>query len=198
MQDLIPFIVTAAALVGSPRPATLSLAAVGAAFGPRRGSRHLVGLFIAMLVVIGVTASGVTAAVLAIPGAAPVLGAASAAYLIYLAWKKIATAPPLGETAYETKGPSVLGGLLLSFANPKGYAAMVALFSGFTLITGEPMADTALKCAIVLPTMLALHIAWMFIGAALTRLFRDARVNRMINISFAVLLLASVALAVLI
>ena len=156
MQDLIPFIVTAAALVGSPGPA------------------------------------------LAIPGAAPVLGAASAAYLIYLAWKKIATAPPLGETADETKGPSVLGGLLLSFANPKGYAAMVALFSGFTLITGEPMADTALKCAVVVPTMLALHIAWMFIGAALTRLFRDARVNRMINISFAVLLLASVALAVLI
>jgi threonine/homoserine/homoserine lactone efflux protein len=41
----------------------------------------------------------------------------------------------------------------------------------------------------------AVNVAWLLAGAALTRLFRDPRTNRAINVAFAVLLVASVALA---
>jgi len=37
---------------------------------------------------------------------------------------------------------------------------------------------------------------WLLSGALLTRFFRDPRTNRIINVAFAVLLLASVALAI--
>ena len=40
-------------------------------------------------------------------------------------------------------------------------------------------------------------VTWLFVGSALTRAFRQRRVNRAINVASAVLLLASVALALL-
>jgi threonine/homoserine/homoserine lactone efflux protein len=40
------------------------------------------------------------------------------------------------------------------------------------------------------------NVLWLLSGAMLTRFFRDPRSNRMINIAFAVLLLASVVIAV--
>jgi threonine/homoserine/homoserine lactone efflux protein len=39
------------------------------------------------------------------------------------------------------------------------------------------------------------NIAWLLTGALLTRFFRDPRTNRIVNVTFAVLLLVSVGLA---
>lgn len=49
MEGLAGFILAALALTGSPGPANLSLAATGAAFGPRRGMRYSAGLIAALL-----------------------------------------------------------------------------------------------------------------------------------------------------
>jgi threonine/homoserine/homoserine lactone efflux protein len=55
--------------------------------------------------------------------------------------------------------------------------------------------DAALKATILLALMIAVDLAWLSAGAALTRLFREPRTNRAINVTFAVLLVASVAVA---
>jgi threonine/homoserine/homoserine lactone efflux protein len=52
METYISFVLAALALVGSPGPNTLSLAAVGAAFGMRRGIGFMLGLTFGMLLVI--------------------------------------------------------------------------------------------------------------------------------------------------
>src|SRR5262245_28797475 len=135
MEDLIPFILAGLALAGSPGPNTLSLAAAGAAFGVQRSLAYMIGLCIGMLAVMVIVASGLASLLLAIPGAAPVVVVLAAVYFIYLAWR-IATAPPLSEGAADRKQPSFAGGVFLSLINPKGYAAMAALFSGFTLLGG--------------------------------------------------------------
>ncbi|MGH6962498.1 MAG: LysE family transporter, partial [Dongiaceae bacterium] len=93
--------------------------------------------------------------------------------------------------------PSFAGGLFLSLVNPKGYAAMAALFSGFVLVRERLELDAALKAIVLLAIMVAVNIAWLLVGAALTRLFREPRTNRAINVAFAILLLASVAVALL-
>jgi threonine/homoserine/homoserine lactone efflux protein len=136
----------------------------------------------------------VTGAVLAVPGAAPVLLAAAAAYFAWLAWR-IATAPPLAEGRGQGRRPTVGGGVFLSLVNPKGYAAMAALFSGFVLVRERVVADAALKVALLLAVIVASSLAWLLLGAALTRRFREPRANRVINATFALLLVASVALA---
>jgi threonine/homoserine/homoserine lactone efflux protein len=167
----------------------LSLAATGAAFGMARGAAYLVGIVLGMVAVMAIVASGVTGMLLAIPGAAPVLIGLAAAYFVYLAWR-IATAPPLSDASAGARPPSLWAGATLSLINPKGYAAMAALFSGFVLAR-QPALDIGLKLAILTVVMIAVDIAWLLLGATMTRWFRDARWNRIINIVFAALLLAS-------
>jgi len=196
-MDALPgFVLAGFALAGSPGPATLSLAAAGAAFGARRGLGYMGGLIIGMVAVMGIAATGAIGVLLAVPGAAPLVIAAAAAYFAYLAYR-IATAPPLTESAGSGRRPSFAGGLFLSLINPKGYAAMAALFSGFVLVRERLALDAVLKGAVLLAIMLAVDLAWLLLGAALTRLFRDPRTNRAINVAFAVLLLVSVAAALL-
>jgi threonine/homoserine/homoserine lactone efflux protein len=197
MDGLFGFTMAGLALAGSPGPATLSLAAAGAAFGARRGLGYMVGQNSGLVALMGVTASGMVGLLLAVPGATPAVLAASVAYFAYLAFR-IATAPPLTANAAEDRQPTFHAGVFLSLVNPKGYAAMAALFSGFVLVKERIAFDIAVKTAVLVAIIVAVDIAWLVTGAALTRFFRDPRTNRIINVSFAVLLIASVAAALLV
>lgn len=194
MQELIGFVLAGFALAGSPGPNTLSLAATGAAFGARRSIAYMLGLNLGMVAVMAITASGVIGVLLAIPAAASVVTAAAAAYFIYLAWR-IATAPPLGDETGDRREPSVYAGMMLSLVNPKAYAAMAALFSGFVLVQDRVGLDAAAKIAVLCLVIGTVNVAWLATGAAMTRFFREPRANRAINLGFAVLLVASVAFA---
>jgi len=198
MEGLLAFVLAGLALTGSPGPATLSLAATGAAFGARRGLVYLAGIVAGVVVVMALTATGVTGLVLTLPGAAPVVATLAAGYVVYLAWR-IATAPPLAAAAAAAgaRAPSLAGGFFLALANPKAYAAMAALFSGFVLVRERPEADALLKALILLALMIVVDLVWLLAGAALARAFRDHRMSRAINLAFALLLIASVGFALL-
>ena len=196
VEGLLSFIVVGLALAGSPGPNTLSLAATGAAFGARRGLSYLLGLVVGMIAVMLVTATGVVGLLLAVPGATPVVAAIAAAYFIYLAFR-IATAPPLAQNNGQDRQPSFVAGVFLSLINPKAYAAMAALFSGFVLIRERLALDITAKVIVLAAIIMLVNITWLAAGAALTRLFRQPRTNRAINVTFAVLLVASLVLAML-
>jgi threonine/homoserine/homoserine lactone efflux protein len=192
MDGVTSFALAGLALAGSPGPATLSLAATGAAFGARRGFAYMAGIILGMVAVMAIVASGLIALVLAIPGATPAVSALAGAYFLYLACR-IATAPPLSDESAAPRRPSFTAGVLLSLINPKGYAAMAALFSGFVLVREHLAADAAAKILVLLVIITAVNIAWLFAGAALTRHFREPLSNRIINVTFAVLLVGSAA-----
>jgi threonine/homoserine/homoserine lactone efflux protein len=195
MEGLPGFLLASIALAGSPGPATLSLAAAGAAFGARRVAGYFIGIVVGMVAVMAITASGLVGLLLAVPGATPVVTVAAALYFVWLAWR-IAMAPPLSEEVGQRQPPSLAGGLALSLVNPKGYAAMAALFSGFVLLRDRLAFDVGLKIALLTVLIAAVNIAWLMSGALLTRFFREPRSNRVINVVFALLLLASVPLAI--
>lgn len=194
MEQLPGFLLAGFALIGSPGPATLSLAAVGAAFGLRGGLAYLIGLLFGIVGVMVVTASGVVGMLLALPGAVPVVTVLAAAYFLYLA-VRIATAPPLTGNADARRRPSFLAGFLLNMVNPKGYAAMAALFSGFMLLPEGPLRDAAAKIALLIPLVAAVNVAWLSAGATLSRFLHEPRASRIVNVTFAVLLIASVIVA---
>lgn len=196
MDGMLGFGAAALALAGSPGPATLSLAATGAAFGARGGLLYMAGIVLGMVAVMAITASGVVGLLLAVQGATPAVAVLTAAYLAYLAFR-IATAPPLAQDPPARQPPSFAGGLLLSLVNPKGYAAMAALFSGFGLVRGSLVLDVAAKMVVLAAIITAVNLAWLTAGAALTRYFRDPRTNRIINVGFAAALIASVAATLL-
>ena len=195
MDGLPGFLLAAIALAGSPGPATLRLSAASAAFGARRVAGYFCGILVGMVGVIAIVASGVVGLALAGPGATPVVTVLAALYFVWLAWR-IATAPPLSDATCERRPPSFAGGFGLSLINPKGYAAMAALFSGFTLLRQSAVLDVTVKVALLTLLIAGVNLAWVQLGALLTRFFRDPRTNRIVNALFAILLLASVALAI--
>jgi threonine/homoserine/homoserine lactone efflux protein len=196
MQDVSSFLVAAIALTGSPGPATLGLAAAGAAFGVRRSWVLLAGILAGVLIVMLMTATGIIGLVLAQPGLGPAVTALAAGYMLYLAYR-IATAPLPGEPSAADRPPGLGTGLFLGFGNPKAYAAMGALNSGFVLVRDDLMADVAAKAVILAVVIAAGGWLWLLAGSALTRWLRDPVMGRAINIGFAVLLVASIALAFL-
>ena len=189
-ESLAAFIIAAFALTGSPGPATLGLSAAGAAFGLRRSLALATGIIVGVLMVFAAAAAGLTGLILAQPLLGPIVKALSVAYMLWLAWS-IATAPPLSKGT-SGDAPSFWGGMFLGVGNPKAYAAMAALASGFALATDE-MTDAAAKATVLLFVMILVDLAWLLAGSALARVMRNPGWSRAINIVFALALLASVA-----
>ncbi|MBL4693338.1 MAG: LysE family translocator [Magnetovibrio sp.] len=194
LQDLLSYTLAAFALVGSPGPATLSLAATGAAFGARRGLGYLLGIEAGMIVIMIITSTGVMGALMAVPRAAPLITSLGAAYILFLAYK-IATSKSFKATKEGHASPSFLGGLFLSLVNPKAYASLAALFSGFVLIKGGGWDDALAKGIVLLVILTLVDLAWLCLGSVLVQRIKSAKVARLVNVIFAVLLLVSVAFA---
>ncbi|HVT52952.1 MAG TPA: LysE family translocator [Dongiaceae bacterium] len=189
-ESLLALIGAGLALAGSPGPNTMSLAAAGAAYGATRSLAYMSGLALGMLVVMIIVATGVVGMLLTVPGVAPIAAIVAVIYFVYLAWR-IATAPPLSERSDPRPAPSSAAGLALSLTNPKGYAAMLALFSGHIVIRDRLLADAVLKVAVTMAIIVLVNIAWLLVGAGLARYLRSPRASRILNLAFAALLLAS-------
>lgn len=194
MENAPSFVLAGIALTGSPGPATLGLAAAGAAFGFRRSLPLFAGILVGVLVVMLATAAGLTGLVLAQPGLGPAVTILAVGYMLYLAYR-IATAPLPAQSSGTDRPPGFVAGLFLGFGNPKAYAAMAALYSGFVLVPGRPVADAAAKTVVLVAIMLVVDWLWLLLGSALTSIFCQPVAGRAINVLFAVLLVASVALA---
>lgn len=194
MEQLSAFLLAGLALTGSPGPANLSLAAMGAAFGWRASLGYQAGAVAGMALIMTVTASGLAALLLALPGVRLTATLAGSAYILWLAWR-IASAPARRPGTASGRVPSFLGGLALQLANPKAYAAMAALFSGFALVAADPLLDAAWKIALLLCVITLVTTLWLHLGAQLARLSSRPRLDRAIKIALAAALLAATALA---
>lgn len=193
-QQLLALVLASAIVMGSPGPATISVTAIGAAFGLRDSLRYASGIVVGTVLVLLVVATGIMAVLTALPKLAALLAVASAAYILYLAFK-IATAPPLAARVGRAALPTFLGGFLLAVANPKAYVAIAAVFAGASSGTGG-LAISA-KLAVLALMIVAIHLLWLLAGAAFARLLRKPLASRIINLVFAVTLIATAALAAL-
>jgi threonine/homoserine/homoserine lactone efflux protein len=189
-----PLVLTSLAIMGSPGPATISLVAAGSSYGLRRSLAYLVGIVAGTALVLVAVATGITAALLAVPAARAVLLAVSAVYILWLAYH-VATAPPLAAQTAASEAPSLAGGTLLGVANPKAWVAIAAVFASSHL-AGSATADAGAKVAILIPMIVLINGAWLVGGAALAPLLRDPHRSRIANVTMAVVLVVATALAV--
>ncbi len=191
-QQLLALMLSATVVMGSPGPATISVTAVGAAFGLRPSLGYTSGVALGTIAVLLVVAAGIFGMLASVPGLAPVLVIASAAYILYLAFK-IATAPPLAEGASTAAKPDFLGGFMLAVANPKAYVAIAAVFAGAASQTDALGVSTRL---LVLAAMIvAIHLVWLLAGTAFARFLRHPLASRIINLAFAATLVLTTVLA---
>lgn len=192
--DLALFLFAALSLMGSPGPATLSLAGIGASMGIYSGRRYLAGIVVGTSTVLVLIASGVTALILSIPSLVTALTIAAAAYMLFLAYR-IATAPVAMDGPVMTQAPSFWSGTFLALANPKAYAAIGAVYSSRTLIQDSLVLDTGAKIIALALVIGVVNSAWLLFGSTFSRVLRGKRSGRIANLIFAGLLVLSVAWA---
>jgi len=188
-------VLAAAAVMGSPGPATISLVAVVAAYGVRRSLPYVCGLVVGSGLVLVAVATGVTATLLAVPALGSLLIAGSAAYILWLAYH-IATAPPLSAQTRSADAPSLAGGAVLGVANPKGWVAMAAVFAS-TSLAESAATDAAAKTAVLAVMIVLIMTVWLIAGASLAPMLRDPQRARIVNAALAAALVGATAAAVL-
>ncbi|MBN9222967.1 MAG: LysE family translocator [Mesorhizobium sp.] len=193
-RQLLALLLAATVVMGSPGPATISVTAVGAAFGLRDSLRYACGIVLGTIAVLLIVATGVVALLASMPKLAPVLTVASAAYILYLAFK-IATAPPLAARETDAARPTGLAGFLLAVANPKAYVAIAAVFAGASLGQGGAGLGLWLKLVVLAGMIVVIHAVWLLAGAAFARFLRRPLASRIINLVFAATLVLTTALA---
>lgn len=191
MDNLIFMWLAAFPLMGSPGPATLSLAGLGSAFGFRTGLRYMLGIILGTIVVLLMVATGVTSLVLAQPTLLFILSSIAGLYILYLA-VKIATAPVGKVTAPAENAPNFLPGFSLAVANPKAFAAIGAVYSSHSIVVDNVIVDMVCKLLALTVVLLIFSVVWLAFGAAFSKYLRNPVIGRMTNIIFAVMLVLSV------
>ena len=196
-ENLALLLLAAFPLMGSPGPATLSLAATASVFGVVRSLWYLAGIVLGTSAVLLMIATGITGILFAVPVVLPVLTAAALCYILYLAYR-IATAPILSQDVKNETAPSMIGGLLLAIANPKAFAAIGAVYASVVIMPEQPTLDAFAKLAALFAVIIMVNTSWLVLGAYLAGALRHPRTGRAINLLFAILLVLSVVMAVLI
>ena len=187
-------VLTSLAIMGSPGPATISLTAAGTAHGVRRSLGYLAGIVVGTSLVLVAVATGITAALLAVPALRTALLAVSAAYILWLAYH-LATAPPLAAQTDGSRAPSLAGGAMLGVANPKAWVAIAAVFASSHLAEGAA-ADATAKAAVLTVMVVLINATWLAAGASFAPVLRDERRGRAVNVVLAIVLVGATALAV--
>lgn len=193
--SLGPLLFISLAIMGSPGPATISLVAAGSAYGVRRSLPYLLGIIVGTTIVLLAVATGITAALLAVPAIGSILIWSSAAYILWLAYR-IASGPPLSEPTAAASTFSVAGGTFLGIANPKAWIAIAAVFASGHLADDTTM-DAAAKIVVLTAMIIVICAIWLVAGTSIAPLLRDPGRARVVNTALAVALVGATALAVL-
>jgi threonine/homoserine/homoserine lactone efflux protein len=190
LSRLFSLLVSAAALMASPGPATLSVAATAAAYGFRPSLPYVMGINLGTILVLLAMALGASTLLYAVPALALPLSIAASLYILYLAFR-IATAAPLSDKTNE-QAPGLPPGLFLAVANLKAYLAIGAVYSKAVLAPSSALADAVLKCVMLSVAIIVIHMTWALAGSALTSILRDPRASRVENLILAAALVVVV------
>ena len=185
----LSFAVFAASQVGTPGPANMALLATGARFGFRTALPFVAGVALGKQFVIWPVGFGLMELADRAPWVFETLKWASAAYIIWLAWK---VANLRLNTNAEARAPGFAAGLIVHPLNPKAWAMIVAGFTGFVAPGTDPLYATATIGGILLLCQLVLHPIWTLAGDRIARTLAGTPAEPYLMYTLAALTVASV------
>ncbi len=176
----------------TPGPNNLMLMTSGVNFGVARTIPHLTGVvlgFPAMTVAVGIGLSGLFTAV---PAARTVLTIFSVVYTLWLAWKIARSAPPDPNKA-PGKPLGFWQAIAFQWVNPKAWS--MALTAVTLFAPRQNVAAVMMIGGIFVLVGCFSSTGWMLLGSGVSGWLSDPRRLRIFNIAMALLLVASIALA---
>ena len=187
--EILSFSIAAIALLASPGPATLALAASGAAYGLKNSFSFYLGITSGSAIALAAVSGGLYLVIRNSATLTTLLMALSLIYLLYICYR-VATAPPVRDDPSDLS-PGFVAGLLLGSTNIKAYAVFAALLASVP-IGMDARWEQWLKALICLLTCVVFDGCWLYAGSRLRRLFINPTSSRVLNISFAILIIGAV------
>ena len=164
---LIPFLLFATAQIGTPGPANMVLLATGARFGFRAALPFVAGVVVGKQLIIWPIGFGLMELADRAPWLFTGLKWASAAYILWLAWR-VANLR-LSVKRDDGPAPGFWTGLAVHPLNPKAWGLIIAAFTNFTT-PGTPAFNATLTIAALLLTVqCVLHPVWTYSGDRIAR-----------------------------
>ena len=156
------FAVFAASQVGTPGPANMALLATGARYGFRAALPFVAGVALGKQLIIWPIGFGLMELASRAPLLFTALKYASAAYILWLAWK-VANLR-LDAQRRADAAPGFAAGLIVHPLNPKAWGMIVAGFTNFVTPGTSALYATATIAAVLLACQILLHPIWTYSG----------------------------------
>ena len=192
VNELAGFVAFAFVGTVSPGPNNAVLWASGLSFGFRRTLPHVLGTALGMGTLVVSVAAGLGALIEAVPAAEVVLKVVGSLYLLYLA-HRVATSGRMTQTRVSEPF-TVWQAVAFQWANPKAWIFVIATVATFLPPQFGRIVGVALVTTMLMIIVVGTSSIWAAGGAALGRLIQEERRRRVLNLTLAVLLVASVVL----
>jgi threonine/homoserine/homoserine lactone efflux protein len=165
--------------------------ASGAQFGVRRSVPLIAGIAVGLATLVGAAALGLGSVTRAVPQFELWLRLVGSAYLLWLAWTIGRQGAPAGTTNGSASPIGFLAGLLLLWANPKGWSMAIAAAGTYAQLTESPITTAALTGGVFGVSATVSLAIWCVGGLWLARTIRSETGWRALNVTLAIVLVAS-------
>lgn len=174
----------------TPGPNNIMLMTSGVNFGFRRTIPHMLGIELGFGILLLAVGLGLGALIHTVPGLQFGMKVASAAYLLWLAWK-IAFSKASGETTAAAEKPiSFFQAALFQWVNPKAWAmALVAM--GAYVSADAPFLSILVITIAFLIVGIPTATIWTSFGIGLRQFLSDQKRLRMFNFAMGLALVAT-------
>lgn len=190
MTALLALIIFAASQIGTPGPANMALLATGARFGFRAALPFVAGVIVGKQLIIWPIGFGLMELATRVPWLFSALKYASAAYIIWLAWKvaNLRLKPGQGDGT----APGFVAGLIVHPLNPKAWAMIVGSFTNFVTPGTSSLATTAIIAAVLMGCQVLMHPVWTLAGDRIAKTVAGTAMEPYLMWTLAALTVASV------
>ena len=177
----------------SPGGATSLATASGAQFGFVRSLPLIGGIAATLALLVAVSGTGLSAAILAVPSLEFGMKAVGTAYLLWLAYGILKSGSPNKASVSDMKPIGFTGGAMLLIVNPKAWAMAVGVAGSFSSISDSPYALAFIfGCVFAVAATLSLSI-WTVIGTYLAKILEADWQWHIFNLVMATLIILSIA-----
>ena len=191
LESIMPLIAFAAVSTVTPGATTTLATASGAHFGFRRSLPFMIGVAIGLAGMAVAAAAGLAGLLLALPTLEFAMKLAGSAYLLWLAIRIGRSGPPHLDRSIA-KPTSFFGALWIQLQNPKGWAMTLGAAASFAGLARDA-AELAALLGLVFGVLALLSLMlWCVAGLLLARLLKQAWQWRILNITLAAALAASI------
>ena len=185
----LSFLAFGAAQVGTPGPANMVLLATGARHGLRGAWPFVAGVVLGKQLIIWPIGFGLSGLAETAPVLFEAMKWASAAYIIWLAWRVAGMGLEPGQVGQV---PGFWAGLIVHPLNPKAWAMILAGFTGFVEPGTPALLATATIAGVLLGCQIVSHPIWTLGGERIARSLAGTQGEAYLMRSLAALTVASV------